>query len=128
MSGRMSELKNQVNYTEFLDEILRFDTKIRFVAIYDGQLKAKFRNGVLDQFKEAEIKFSLSEALKIRSSRNQMNFNSKKPKFAMAHYDEINQITIPLGEEEIVLLTTELNLDIHKLINKIIEFRNRFFR
>jgi len=123
----MLELKNQVNYTEFFDGVLRFDKKIRFVAIYDGQLKAKFRNGVLDQSKEAEIKLSLSEALKIRNTRKQMTFYVHEPKFATTHYDGINQITIPL-DKEIVLITTELNVDIPKLVSKIIEFRSKFSR
>ena len=122
----MSKLVNNVDYGKFLDGVLGFDDKIRFVAIYDGQLKAKFQKRIHDDFKEAEIKSSLSEALKIRNQSKKMNFYNFQPKFAMTHYGKINQITIPLENNEVVLVTTEMDVEIHKIVGKIIEYRNLF--
>ena len=123
---QVSELKSQIEYGKFLDSILKFDKKIRFVAIYNGSLKAKFRNQIQNQFKEKEIKYSLSGALKLHSFSNNMKFNLKEPKFTMTHYDKINQITIPIDKEGVILLTTEMNVDIHKLVNRIIEYYKLF--
>ena len=122
----MSELISKVDYAKFLDKVLSFDSKIRFVAIYDGHLKAKFQQRISDIFKENEIKYCLSEALKIRNYGKKINFYDVKPLFLMTHYNKINQITIPLENEEIVLVTTEMDLEVHGIVGKIIEFRKLY--
>ena len=60
----MSELVHQKDYENFLDKVLELDQKIRYVAIYDGKIHAKFQDGVQGYFKQEEIESSLSEAQK----------------------------------------------------------------
>lgn len=122
----MSELISKVDYAKFLDGVLGLDSRIRFVAIYDGHLKAKFQPRIPDILKENEIKSCLSEALKIRNYGKKINFYDVRPKFLMTHFDQINQITIPLENDEIVLLTTEMDVEVHQIVTKIIEFRNLY--
>jgi hypothetical protein len=123
----MSELVNYIEYGKFFDEVLRLDHNIRFVAIHDGQFKAKYRVGTIGYFEEGEIKSSLSEAQSRWDSRKKLSFKIGEPKFAMAQYGKINRITIPLGNEGVILVTTELGADIDKLVDGIIESRSRFF-
>jgi hypothetical protein len=54
-----------------------------------------------------------------------MSFKIGAPKFAMAQYGKIKQITIPL-DDGVILLTTELDVDINELADKVIETRIRF--
>ena len=122
----MSELVSKVDYARFLDDVLGIDSRIRFVAMYDGHLKAKFQERISDVFKEHEIKSCLSEALKMRTYGKKINFYDVQPKFLMVHYDQINQIAIPLENNEIVLVTTEMDVEIHKIVEKIIEFRKLY--
>ena len=56
-----------------------------------------------------------------------MSFKIGSPKFAMAQYGKVNRITIPLGQEGVILVTTELAVDIKKLVDLIIGIRTRFF-
>ena len=123
----MSELVSPVEYGKFFDEVMKLDQNIRYTAIYDGQLNAKFRNGIQGYFKEEEIKFSMSEALDRWASRKKMSFKIGEPKFAMAQYDRVNRITISCGNEGVILVTTELDVDINELVDKIIGIRTRFF-
>ena len=58
----MSELASSIDYTKFFDQVMKLDPNIRLVAIYDGRFKAKFRDGIQRNFKDEEIKSSLSEA------------------------------------------------------------------
>ncbi len=122
----MSELARSIDYTKFFDGVMKLDPNIRMVATYDGQLNAKFRNGIQGYFKEEEIKSSLSEAQNRWASRKKMSFKIGEPKFAMAQYGKINRITIPLGDDGVILLTTELGVDINELTDKVIETRIRF--
>ena len=52
----MSELISYIEYGKFFDEVLSLDKNIRFVAIHDGQFKAKYRTETIGYFKEEEIK------------------------------------------------------------------------
>ena len=120
----MSELINHIDCENFLDEVLKLDEKIRFVAIYDGQYHAKFRDGISGYFKEEEIKASLSETHNRWAFRKKLGFKIGEPKFAMAEYDKVNRVTFPLDNDGVISLTTELGVDIKKLVDKVIEIRN----
>ena len=119
----MSELVSHSDCEKFFHDVLKLDEKIRYVAIYDGQYHAKFRDGVQGYFKEEEIKSSLSEAQKRWAFRKKLSFKIGEPKFAMAEYAKVNRITFPLDNDGIILVTTELGVDVSKLVDKIIEIR-----
>ena len=122
----MSELISYNTFGEFFDQVLELDDGVRFVAVYDGSFKAKYQKGVEGYFKEEEIKLSLSEAHNRWDSRKMLSFRIGEPKFAMAQYGKINRITIPLSSEGIILVTTELDVDIERLVEEIIYARSKF--
>ena len=123
----VSELVGKIDYGMFFDEALALDDHVRFVAIFDSKFHAKFRNGIEGYFKEKEIKSSLSEAQNRWTFRKKMSFKIGEPKFAMAQYGKVNRITIPLDNDGVILVTSELDVDINKLVDGIIEIRTRFF-
>ena len=119
----MSELISHNDCENFFDEVLKLDENIRFVALYDGQYHAKFRDGISGYFKEEEIKASLSETHNRWAFRKKLSFKIGEPKFAMAEYAEVNRVTFPLANDGIISLTTEIGVDISKLVDKVIEIR-----
>jgi peroxiredoxin len=66
----------------------------------------------------------LSEAQKRWAFRKKLSFKIGEPKFAMAEYAKVNRITFPLDNDGIILVTTELGVDVSKLVDKVIEIRN----
>jgi hypothetical protein len=120
----MSEIVNQEDYGKFLDKVLELDQNIRYVAIFDGKIQAKFREGIQGYFKQEEIESSLSEAQKRWDYRKKMSFRIGEPRFAMAEYGKVNRITFPLGNEAVILVTTELDIYVNKLVDKIIQVRH----
>lgn len=122
----MSKLVSNTDYGKFLDETLKIDPNIRLVAIYDGQFKAKFREGVQRYFDDNEIKSSLTEAQNRWASRKKKSLKIGEPKFAMAQYGKVNRITIAHGDDGIILMTTELDIEVNDLVDKVIETRIRF--
>ncbi len=123
----MSELISYNKCGEFLDEVLKLDQNIRLTAIHDGRFKAKYQSGIDGYFEKKEIKSSLIEAQRRWDSRKKMSFKIGAPKFAMAQYGKVIRITIPLGTEGVILVTTELDVDVNKLVEEIIEIRTKFF-
>ncbi len=122
----MAEKASPGEYGKFFDKVLKLDENIRFVAVYDGQLSAKFKEGIQRFFTDEEIKSSLTEAQNRWSFRKKMSFKIGEPKFAMAEYAKVNRITFPLGNEAVILVTTELGVDVSKLVDKVIEIRYSF--
>jgi len=122
----MSKLVSEMNYGEFFDTVMEFDPKIRLVATYDGRFRAKLRVGLKRNFEDEEIKSSMVEAQNRWTFRKKMSFKIGEPKFAMAQYGKVNRITIPLNDNGVILLTTELDVDINKLTDKVIETRIKF--
>jgi len=120
----MSELISHSDCENFFDDVLKLDQKIRYVAIYDGDYHAKFRDGIQGYFKEDEIKSSLSEAQNRWAFRKKLSIKIGAPRFAMAQYTKVNRITFPLGNDAVILVTTELGIDIEKLVDRIIEISN----
>jgi len=120
----MSELRSHDDCEKFFDKVMKLDGNIRFAAIYDGQYHAKLRDGIERYFTDEEIKSSLSEAQNRWAFRKKMSFKIGAPIFAMTRYAKVNRITFPLDNEAIILVTTELDVDINKLVDRIIEIRH----
>ncbi len=119
----VSELISHNDCENFFDKVLKLDENIRYVAIYDGQYHAKLRDGIQRYFTDEEIKSSLSEAQNRWAFRKKISLKIGAPIFAMAQYAKVNRITFPLGNEAVILVTTELDVDIDKLVDEIIEIR-----
>ena len=117
----MLELVSYDEYGRFFDEVLRLDHNIRFVAIHDGQFKAKYRIGILEGVTKEEIKQSFFEASNFQETRKKANFKLDEPKFTMSQHEEINRIIIPFGNTVVILVNTELDIFIDKLVEEIKE-------
>ena len=122
----MSELSYDIS-GKFFDEILNIDKKIRFVAIYDGHFKAKYQKGIERLLREDEIKDSLSEAHHRWESRKKLVFKIGYPRYAMAQYNTVNRITIPVDDDRLIMVSTELSANIPELVERIQKTRDKFF-
>ena len=122
----MSKLVSNLDYGQFFDRVMKIDPNIRLVAAYDGQFRAKLREGIRRNLSDEEIKSSMIDAQNRWILRKNMSFKIAEPKFAMAQYGRVNRITIPLDDDRVILLTTDLDVDINELADKVIETHIRF--
>jgi len=98
---------------------MKSDPKIRLVIIYDltGKIiHADHREGVknLDYRRK-----SLELVVNSWKTRNQLATKIGKGKYALAEYEKIKRITMPLGDEHLLYVTTELEADHSVLIDRI---------
>jgi len=54
-------------------------------------------------------------------TRKKIEHKIGKNKYAMAEYDKLKRITFPINEKYLLMLTTEINTDHTKVINKVLE-------
>jgi len=114
---------------QLLKKIVEFDSSIRFGAICNrfGEITAKLpRVGVILHLNEYETSKLLREASNSWHYRHQLSFKLGKGIFALAVYEKLIRLTIPIDQENLLLLTLE-NFDnipqlvenVHKLLENL---------
>ncbi len=116
-----------MDYDKICDEVLNCDNQIRYVGIYDyGELYDKMRPGVSSYLTRAETEISLSQAIYRWSTRKKTASKIGKPIFAMAKYEKIYRVTIPIGGAGLILITTELNANLNEIVDKILAIQSKY--
>ena len=111
---------------ELIKKIIDLDNSIRFGAICNkhGEITTKLpRDGVSLHLNEYETSKLLREAANSWHYRHQLSYKLGKGKFALAVYEKLIRLTVPLDKENLLLLTLEnfenvptLVENVHKLI------------
>ncbi|WP_371504149.1 hypothetical protein [Nitrosopumilus adriaticus] len=116
-----------MEYEKICDDILECDKKIRYVGVYDyGELYDKMKEGLQSHLSREETELSLSQAVYRWSTRKKTSEKIGKPIFALAKYEKIFRITIPIGGAGLILISTELDADVIEIVDKIIKIKNKY--
>ena len=116
-----------MDYEKICDEILNCDNLIRYVGIYDyGELYDKMKPGISSYLSKEETEISLSQAIYRWSTRKKTITKIGKPIFAMAKYEKLYRLTIPMGGAGLILVTTELNVNVNEIVDKILEIQSKY--
>ena len=111
-----------MDFDNLCKRILDIDKNIRFAGVCDESGEIKYgnqREGVENILSNEETKKSNLQALARWGLRNSLAPKIGKGKYAMAEYEKIKRITIPLPDEHLLLVTTEIQADHGKIINNI---------
>ena len=116
-----------MEYEKICDEILACDKDIRYVGVYDyGELYDKIQSGKKSLLSREETELSLSQAIYRWSTRKKTSEKIGKPIFALAKYEKIYRITLPIGGAGLILISTELNADVNGIVDKILNIINKY--
>lgn len=116
-----------LEYEKICDAILECDKKIRYVGIYDfGELTDKTRPGLKSYLTKEETEMSLSQAVYRWSTRKKTNEKIGKPIFALAKYEKIYRITMSIKGAGLILVSTELDINVNEMVEKILKIKNKF--
>ncbi|MDR4512181.1 MAG: hypothetical protein MRJ93_10825 [Nitrososphaeraceae archaeon] len=116
-----------MNFDNLCKTVMNMDTTIRFVGICDESGEIKYggqREGVENVLKNEETRRSNLQALARWGLRNSLSPKIGRGKYAMAEYEKIKRITIPLENEHLLLVTTEVEADHAKIIKNILKLLN----
>src|SRR5687768_1773008 len=98
------------------------DPQIRLVSIcdMDGQiLLSHHRPGTFNLLTPEESRKSLEMAVKGWKTRTELAPKIGKGKYVLAEYEKIKRITMPLGDNHLLYVTTEVSADHASIINGI---------
>src|SRR5215212_12073000 len=113
-----------MDYNSLTKDIMNLDQKVRFAAVCDDSGEIKYggqREGISNLLSPEETKRSNIQALARWSLRNSLSSKIGKGKYAMAEYEKIKRITVPLENDHLLLVTTEVEADHENIINNVLK-------
>jgi hypothetical protein len=113
-----------MDYDNLCKQILNLDPKVRFAGICDGSGEIKYggqREGIKNLLSPEETKKSNLQALARWGLRNALAAKVGKGRYAMAEYEKIKRITLPLENDHLLLVTTEVEADHISVINNVLK-------
>jgi hypothetical protein len=117
-------LLQNMDYDNLCKDILELDQNVRFAGVSDDTGEIRYggqRQGINNLLSSEETKRSNLQALARWSLRNSLAPKIGKGRYAMAEYERIKRITFPLEDYHLLLITTEVNADHGKIINKVLD-------
>src|SRR3954447_26639209 len=112
----------KIDYKKLYEDITNADPKIRLVTICDlnGRVMySEHRQGVTNLLTPEESKQSLELAVNSWKIRSKLAPKIGKGKYVLAEYEKIKRITMPLGDDHILYVTTEPEADHSNIINRV---------
>ena len=108
-----------MDFDTLCKSILDIDPQIRFAGICDhtGEIKhGGHADGIQNLLSADETKRSNLQALARWGLRNTLSPKIGYGKYSMTEYEKIKRITIPLKQDHLLLVTTEIQADHVKII------------
>jgi len=113
-----------MDYEKLCNDVLNLDTKVRFVGVCDntGEIKnGGLREGIKSILTDEEIKKANLISLQRWRLHNTLADRIGKARYAMEEYEKVKQITMPLEDEHLLLISTEVDADHGKIIESAIQ-------
>jgi len=113
-----------LNYENFCSQILDSNPKIRFATVYDQwavRIAGGLRKGltsILSEHKENEL---VTLSVLDWQSRKEMSKWLGKTKYTLAEYDEVKRFSLYLGDDHLLLVSAEKDVDTDKVVDTIIK-------
>ena len=117
-------IKFDMDYEKLCNDVLNLDTKVRFVGVCDnsGEIKnGGLKDGIKSILTDEEIKKSNLMSLERWRLHNTLADRIGKARYAMEEYEKVKQITMPLEDEHLLLISTEVNAEHGKIIESTIQ-------
>lgn len=118
------DIEMNMDYGKLCYDVLDLDSKVRFVGVCDntGIIKnGGLREGIKSLLTDEEIKKSNLITLERWRLHNKMADRIGKARYAMEEYEKVKQITMPLEDEHLLLISTEVDADHGKIIESAIQ-------
>ncbi len=123
--------KIQIDYEMFCKDVMGLNSKVRFAVILNRNGKniaGGYREYTSSLLSNSEIKMSLQYAFKRWENRGNLAHRIGETVYSMTEYEKIKQITIPVGKTNLLLISTEVNANHSKILEKVSVLINEHFR
>ena len=113
-----------MDYNKICKDILNLDKKIRFAGICDDTgetIYGGMKEGLTSFLSPEETKKSVQLAIGRWGLRDALTPKTGRAKYAMAEYEKIKRVTIPLNDDYLLLVSMDVEADHSKIISGILQ-------
>jgi hypothetical protein len=113
-----------MDYEKFCSQILEADPKIRFATVFDEwsvKVGGGMREGVESLLSERASKELVNLSTLDWKSRKDMAKWLGKTKYTLAEYDTIKRFSFYLGDDYLLLVSTEKDCNTDMIVDKVIK-------
>ena len=113
-----------MDFDKMFTDVLKIDSTIRYAAIQKNtgeKIAGGFRENITPILSDDELKMMHYYASQRWETRKNIEHKIGNAKYEMAEYEKLKRITFPINEKYLLMLTTEINTDHTKVINKVLE-------
>ncbi|MDQ6722677.1 MAG: hypothetical protein M3Z01_00200 [Thermoproteota archaeon] len=113
-----------MDYDKICKDVLSLDPKIRFAGICDESGDTKYggmREGISSILSPEETRKSNQQAIGRWGLRNALTPKTGKGRYAMAEYEKMKRVTLPINDNYLLLVTMEVEADHGSIIDHILK-------
>jgi hypothetical protein len=118
------DIEFDMDYEKLCKDVLNLDSKVRFAGVSDntGEIKnGGLKEGIKSFLTDEELKKSNLISLQRWRLHNTIASRIGKARYAMEEYEKVKQITMPLEDEHLLLISTEVDAAHGKIIESAIQ-------
>lgn len=113
-----------MDFDKFCNDIMDLDPKVRFVGVVskNGKLVAGgHKDGSESLLTDEEANMSFHYATQRWETRSNLSHRIGEERYSMTEYEKIKQISVPLDNRNILLVSAELDADHDKIIQRSLD-------
>lgn len=113
-----------MDYEQFCSQILDMDPKIRFATVYDQwgvRIGGGMRTGLKNLLSEHAEKELVNLSILDWKARKNVAKWLGKTKYTLGEYDKVKRFSFYLGEDNLLLVSTEKDLDTNFVVDEVIK-------
>jgi hypothetical protein len=113
-----------MDYEKLCKEIMNLEPKIRFVAILNEngeRIAGGFRENTSSLLSPNEVNMSLYYAVQRWAARGHLSHRIGDAKYSTTAYEKVKQITFPVNEKNLLLISIEPSANQLKIIEPVLK-------
>ncbi len=122
------KLEQLLDYERFCSQILETDPKIRFATVYDqwavrvgGGMREGLESLLSEHMENELVNLSIIDWKARKDTAKMLG----KTKYSMAEYDSIKRFSFYLGNDYLLLVSTEKEADTNAVVDEIIKLYHK---
>ena len=112
-----------MDYEKLCNDIIDLDPLVRFAAIINDKgekVAGGYRKNISSMLSPDEVKMSMHYAIKRWEARGKLSHRIGEAKYSTTAYEKVKQISIPVTQKELLLMSTDPSANQIEIIEKVL--------
>jgi len=113
-----------MNFDVLYDEVMKINELIRYAVVLSNtgeKISGRYRKGLTPLLNDEELKMIHFYAGQRWDTRKNLAHKIGNTKYAMAEYDKLKQMTLPINDKYLLMVSSEINTNQQEIINKVLD-------